>query len=120
MQDFGDPEGLDDIVLVAGSQPGHQVVQGVAGGQEEQRGPVHRRAASAASEALRVRQRGVPDDEVVPVLGDPCRPLDAGIGCGDAVSGQLHGGGEEFGDNGIVGDQQDVLVRRLAATSVSP
>lgn len=108
-EDLGDPEGLGDVVPSPRAEFGHEPAQGLAFGEQQDGRAVRQFGPALPVEVPLVRHVGVEDDQVEAPLDDTCDGLGAGTGEADPVSGQLQGGGEEFGDVGITGDDQDVL-----------
>ena len=108
--DLGQGEGLGHVVVAADGEAGHLVLDGVAGGEEEDRdtdavGP----QPPGDLEAVEVGQHDVEDDEVGRVLlggGQGQAAVDRLV---DAESLVAERGGHGVDDRGLVVDDQDAL-----------
>jgi len=101
-------EGLGHVVVAACGQPGHAVLDGVLGRQEQDR---HVRAVAAHPahdlQSVEVGKHDVQDDDVgVDLLGG-AHGCDPGPGSGDLPSLVTQGGGEQVGEHLLVVDDQD-------------
>ncbi len=105
-----DAEGLGHVVVAAQCETPQLVVEGVAGGEEEDRQPPADTVPSHALEDLEPAQVGehhVEDDQVRAELGHGLERVATHVGHLDLHALVAQGHGQEVGDAGLVVDDQD-------------
>ena len=119
--DLLETERLGDVVVAADGQPGHLVLHGVAGGEEEHRhvAPIGAQATGHL-ESVDVGHHHVEDEQVgLPVAREGQRLLPT-PGRAYVESDELQSSGQQVGDVGLVVDNENSGLRLSSASVHAP